>query len=191
MNRLSCLYFRTFIVVLAVMFLTGAVTIAAAEPITYRGVIEAAIHSSSGLKVKEQDVMIAQATYRQALAALYPQLTLTGRLERYENLDEQSQDIESVNNELVGGVSSWRSMASLSGQYDISSWYKKRYEVSFYQKLRDAAVFDCMAESKKLAREITDLFGRLAEGQIRLKYGAEIIKSLKDLVDLSSSDISG
>jgi len=159
--------------------------------ITYRDVIEAAIRSSAGLKVKEQDIKIAHAAYRQAFAGLYPELTLTGRLERYENLDKDTRDIQSVNSEVVGGQSSWRSLAYLSGQYEISSWYKKRYEASYYQKLRDAAVFDCSTESKKLARDMTDLFGRLAEGKVRLRYGGEIIKALQDLVDLRNQSLAG
>jgi len=186
------LHFRSVIVVGAVFCVVMAgSTLADAELITYRDVIEAAIRSSAGLKVKEQDIKIAHAAYRQAFAGLYPELTLTGRLERYENLDKDTRDIQSVNSEVVGGQSSWRSLAYLSGQYEISSWYKKRYEASYYQKLRDAAVFDCSTESKKLARDMTDLFGRLAEGKVRLRYGGEIIKALQDLVDLRNQSLAG
>jgi len=185
------LHFRSVIVVGAVFCIVMAGTLADAELITYRGVIEDAVHSSAALKVKEQDVKIAHAAYRQVFAGLYPELTLTGRLERYENIDKDTRDIQSVNSEVVGGQSSWRSLAYLSGQYDISSWYKKRYEASYYQKLRDAAVFDCTTESKKLARDMTDLFGRLAEGKVRLRYGGEIIKALQDLVDLRNQSLAG
>ncbi len=185
------MHFRSVIVVGAVFCVVMAGTLADAELITYRDVIEAAIRSSAGLKVKEQDIKIAHAAYRQAFAGLYPELTLTGRLERYENLDKDTRDIQSVNSEVVGGQSSWRSLAYLSGQYEISSWYKKRYEASYYQKLRDAAVFDCSTESKKLARDMTDLFGRLAEGKVRLRYGGEIIKALQDLVDLRNQSLGG
>ncbi len=186
------MHFRSVIVVGAVFCVVMAgSTLADAELITYRDVIEAAIRSSAGLKVKEQDIKIAHAAYRQAFAGLYPELTLTGRLERYENLDKDTRDIQSVNSEVVGGQSSWRSLAYLSGQYEISSWYKKRYEASYYQKLRDAAVFDCSTESKKLARDMTDLFGRLAEGKVRLRYGGEIIKALQDLVDLRNQSLAG
>ncbi|HQA82773.1 MAG TPA: TolC family protein [Syntrophales bacterium] len=185
------MHFRSVIVVGAVFCVVMAGTLADAELITYRDVIEAAIRSSAGLKVKEQDIKIAHAAYRQAFAGLYPELTLTGRLERYENLDKDTRDIQSVNSEVVGGQSSWRSLAYLSGQYEISSWYKKRYEASYYQKLRDAAVFDCSTESKKLARDMTDLFGRLAEGKVRLRYGGEIIKALQDLVDLRNQSLAG
>ncbi len=159
--------------------------------ITYRDVIEAAIKTSAGLKVKAQDVRIANAAYRQVFAGLYPELTLTGRLEHYENLDRDTQDIQSVNSEVVGGKSSWRSLAYLSGRYDVSSWYKKRHEASYYQKLRDAMVFDCVAESKKLARDVTDTFGRLAEGKIRLKYGEEIVKVLKEIIALRNEAFAG
>ena len=183
--------FQPEITVLTVFFTILSNTIAVADLITYRNVIEAAIHSSAGLKVKEQDVKMAHAAYRQVFAGLYPELTLTGRLERYENLDEDTQNIQSVNSEVVGGESSWRSLAYLSGQYDLSSWYKKRFEASYYEKLRDAAAFDCTAESKKLAKEVTDLFGRLAEGKVRLQYAAEIIKALKDLVDLRNNSMAG
>lgn len=165
--------------------------IAGAETITYRGVIEDTIHSSASLKVKEQDVKIAHSTYRQVFAGLYPAMTLAGRLERYENLDDRKQGIQSVNSEVVGGESSWRFLAYLSGQYDISSWYKKRYEAAYYEKLRDAATFDCTTESKKLVKDVTDLFGRLAEGKVRLKYGAEMIKALKGLVDLRNESLAG
>ncbi len=185
------MHFRSVIVVGAVFCIVMAGTLADAELITYRGVIEDAVHSSAVLKVKEQDVKIAHAAYRQVFAGLYPELTLTGRLERYENLDKDTRDIQSVNSEVVGGQSSWRSLAYLSGQYEISSWYKKRYEASYYQKLRDAAVFDCSTESKKLARDMTDLFGRLAEGKVRLRYGGEIIKALQDLVDLRNQSLAG
>jgi len=185
------LHFRSVIVVGAIFCVVMAGTLADAELITYRGVIEDAIHSSAVLKVKEQDVKIAHAAYRQAFAGLYPELTLTGRLERYENLDQDTRDIQSVNSEVVGGQSSWRSLAYLSGRYEISSWYKKRYEASYYQKLRDAAVFDCTTESKKLARDMTDLFGRLAEGKVRLKYGGGIVKALKEIVALRNRSLAG
>ncbi len=183
--------FHLAIMALTVFSSVFCSTIAGAEEITYRDVIEIAIHASAGLKVKEQDVKIAHAAYRQVFAGLYPELTLTGRLERYENLDQDTQDIQSVNSEVVGGQTSWRSLAYLSGQYDISSWYKKRYEASYYEKLRDAMVFDCTTESKKLARDVTDLFGRLAEGKARLKYGEEIVKALQGLVALRNEALTG
>lgn len=179
------------IAVLTVLCILWFNAVAGAESITYRGVIEDTIHASAALKVKEQDVKIAHASYRQVFAGLYPELTLAGRLERYENLDKDTQDIQSVNSEVVGGESSWRSLAYLSGQYEISSWYKKRYEASYYQKLRDAALFDCTTESKKLAKDMTDLFGRLAEGKVRLKYGEQIVKALQDLVDLRNQALAG
>ena len=91
----------------------------------------------ASLRVKSEDVFISDAQYRSNFAALYPVVTLGGRAERYENIDNRDNTtINTIDNEVVGGYdSAWRSSVSLSGQYAVSNWYKKIYETGYYKKL--------------------------------------------------------
>ena len=177
-----------------ILFITAvSLTASEAEVITYNDVVRDTLRSSARLKVKKEDINIADASYKQIFAGLYPEITLNNRLERYENLDKSSQQgIKSVSTEVVGsGDSAWRSQFYLSGQYDISSWYKKRFEAAYYEKLKGASEYDCEVEAKKLLREVTDLFGALTEGRIKLKYSGDIIEKLKALHDLKKQTFAG
>lgn len=157
-----------------------------AETLTYRNAIEDSINHYANLRVKMEDVRISDAQYRGSFAELYPTINISGRTERYENLDTRnSQTIDTIGNEVVGGSqTAWRAALSLSGQYYISHWYKKRYEAQYYEKLRDSNVHDCEATAKKVIKDVTEIFGGIAEGKIKLKYCAEILRRLKDIAML-------
>ncbi len=191
--RIFDLRFRLLV---AGIFLCVAATAcgpADAEVVTYNDVVRDALSTSARLRVKKEDINIADASYKQVFAGLYPEISLSSRLERYENLDKGArQGIKSVGSEIVGsGDSSWRSQVYLFGQYDISSWYKKRFEAAYYEKLKDVGEYDCEIEAKKLLREVTDVFGSLAEGKIKLKYGADIVEKLRELHDLKKQAFAG
>ena len=101
-----------------------------ADSLDYRDVITDSIAYCASLRVKSEDVFISDAQYRSNFAALDPVVTLGGRAERYENIDNRDNTtINTIDNEVVGGYdSAWRSSVSLSGQYAVSNWYKKIYE---------------------------------------------------------------
>jgi outer membrane protein TolC len=152
------------------------------EFLDYRDVITESIIYSAALRVKKQDVYISEAEYKGNFAGLYPAISLGGRSERYENLDHRSTGIKTIGNEVVGGSeNSWKASLSLSGQYYISHWYKKRYEAKYYEKLRDSSIYECEAEEKKIIREATDIFRSIAEGKIKLKYANEILARLNEI----------
>lgn len=160
--------------------------LAFAEMLTYHNAIKDSINSSAGLRVKMEDVRIANARYRGSFAELYPSITFNGRTERYENLDTRNQQtIETIGNEVVsGGQSAWRASLSLSGQYYFSHWYKKRYDVQYYEKMRDVNVHECEASAKKMIKDVTDIFGGIAEENIKLKYGVEILSRLENIAKI-------
>jgi outer membrane protein TolC len=157
-----------------------------ADFLDYQDIITDSISYSASLRVKRQDVFISDAEYKSNFAGLYPEINIGGRSERYENLDHRnSPDINTIGNEVVGGSqSSWKSSLSLSGQYYISHWYKKRFEASYYEKMRDSSIYECEAEEKKMMREVTDIFRSLAEGKIKLKYANEILSRLNEISKL-------
>ncbi len=159
---------------------------ALAEMLTYQNAIKDSINSSAGLRVKMEDVRIANAQYRGSFAELYPSINVNGRTERYENLDNRNNQIlDTIGNEVVGGnQTAWRASLSLSGQYFFSHWYKKRYEVQYYEKMRDVNVHECESSAKKTIRDVTDIFGGIAEGKIKLKYGIEILSRLENIAKI-------
>lgn len=154
--------------------------------LTYDDVVRESINSSAGLWVKMEDVRIAHAQYRGSFAGLYPEISANGRTEKYENLDHRNQQtIDTIGNEVVGGnQTAWRASLSLSGQYYISHWYKKRYEAQYYEKMRDVSVHDCESTAKKNIKDVTEIFGGIAEGKLKLQYGAEFSAGLKILLKL-------
>ncbi|MEN6624550.1 MAG: TolC family protein [Smithella sp.] len=160
--------------------------LAFAELLTYKNAIKDSINSSAGLRVKIEDVRIANAQYRGSFAELYPSITINGRTERYENLDNRNNQIlDTIGNEVVGGnQTAWKSSLSLSGQYYFSHWYKKRYEVQYYEKMRDVNVHECESTAKKMIKDVTDIFGGITEGKIKLKYGIEILSRLCIIADI-------
>jgi outer membrane protein TolC len=163
-----------------------------AEPITYKGVVHAALQSSPLMDVKEEDVRIAHSTYRSAAASLYPEVRMVGRMERYGDLSDGNQSMQSVGSEVIGGSrSEWRSQLYLTGQYDVSSLYKKRYEASSHRELRDAASFSCHAEGKRLVKEMTELYGRLSAGKIRLHYARQAVFVLEKSVAIRTLAMTG
>ena len=154
-----------------------------ADFLDYRNVVTDSISYSASLRVKMQDVLISDAQYRSNFAGLYPEISVSGRSERYENLDHRNNaDIHTIGNEVIGGSqSAWRSSLYLSGQYYISHWYKKRYEAKYYEKLSDSSIHECEMEEKKMIREVTDIFRSIAEGKIKLKYADEILVRLNEI----------
>jgi outer membrane protein TolC len=154
-----------------------------ADFLDYRNVVTDSIGYSAALRVKRQDVFIADAQYRGSFAGLYPEINLGGRAERYESLDHRNNNnINSIGSEIIGSnQSAWKSSLSLSGQYYVSHWYKKRFEANYYEKLRDSSIHECEAEQKKMIREVTDIFRSIAEGKIKLKYANEILTRLNEI----------
>ena len=154
-----------------------------AGALTYRDVLLDSINYSASLRVKAEDINISNAQYRSNYAGLHPVINLTGRAERYENLDNRNDgNLYSINNEVVGGSSSaWRSGFYLFGQYYLSHWYKKRHEVGYYEKMRDSSVHQCEIELKKIIKEVTEIFSAIVEGKIKLEYSGKILNRLSKI----------
>lgn len=154
-----------------------------ADFLDYRNVVTDSISYSASLRVKMHDVLISDAQYRGNFAGLYPEITISGRSERYENLDHRNDGvINTIGNEVVGSdQSAWRSALYISGQYYISHWYKKRYEAKYYENLRDSSIHECETEEKKMIRDVTDTFRSIIEGKIKLKYANQILSRLSEI----------
>jgi len=157
-----------------------------ADSLNYQDVLTDSINNSAILRVKKQDILISDAEYRSNFAGLYPGFDLSGRGERYENLDHRNDTgINTIGNEVIGSnQSAWRSALSLSGQYYISHWYKKRFEARYYERLRDSSIHECEMEEKKMIREVTEIFRGITEGKIKLKYANAILDRLKEISTL-------
>lgn len=173
MSKLSNGFARLYL--LSLIIFTGIPC--RADTLDYRNVVTSSISYSGAVRVKRQDIFISHAQYKSNFAGLYPEITLSGRAERYENIDNRdSTNISTIGNEVVGGdESAWRSSLSVSGQYYLSNWYKKRFETDYFEKLRDTSIYECETELKKIIREVTDIFRSIAEGKIKLKYANEIM----------------
>lgn len=157
---------------------------AGGERLTYEDVVGEALNYSSRLKVKKEEVFISEANYRQSLSTLYPTLALNGRLERFNNLTRQDS-IGTINGGVVGGLQDeWRSSVYLLGEYTLSNWYKKRYESGYYERLTEASLYESESEKKKIVLEITDVYGSITEGSIRLGYLGRMISKMKESVAL-------
>jgi outer membrane protein TolC len=165
--------------------MTGQFT-AYAESLTYKDAIRDAMNYSARIRVKVEDINISDAACRQNFAGLYPEISANSRLERYENLDRRGRPgFNTISGEIVGGdVSSWRSSAYLSGHYYLSHLYKKRYETTYYEKIKEVRAHECDIETKKLLRELTDLFNSLAEVRIKYDYTSDILNRLRGVRDL-------
>ena len=161
--------------------------------LSYQEAIKNALNNSARVRVKMEEINISDATYRQNFAGLYPEISANGRLEKYENLDKRNgQGIKTVSSEIIGGDSNaWRSSVYLWGQYYLSHWYKKRFEVAYYEKLRDASVYECDAEVKKLVKDLTEAFSAVAERKISIKYAVDILKLLQDVLGLKKNAFAG
>jgi adhesin transport system outer membrane protein len=171
------------------------VTVGAAPPevLTYRQAVRNAMDSSARIRVKEEDVHIAEALYRQSAASLYPELSLSGRVERYENLDRRAgQAVKTFSGEVIGGyATAWRAGLSLQGRYEVSNEYKKRPEVNYQEAMRDVRAHECAVEVKRLLRELTDAFGSAAGADIRLRYAGEILDRLREALVLKRRALAG
>ena len=162
-----------------------------ADNLTYELVVRDALGASARLRMKKEDIHVAAAAHRQAASGLFPEISVNSRFERYENLDKRNIGIDTISGEVVGGSpSAWRTDAYLSGRYDVSSWYKKRFEVGYYEKLRDTSVHDCEAETKKFLQELTGLFGGLAEKTIKRRYALEVLEKQIRILHLRKSALS-
>jgi len=178
-------------IMLVLIFATASLS--GADMLSYQEAIKNALNNSARIRVKMEDINISDATYRQNFAGLYPEISANGRLEKYENLDKRNgQGIKTVSSEIVGGDSNaWRSSVYLWGQYYLSHWYKKRFEAAYYEKLRDASIYECDAEVKKLVRDLTEAFGAVAEKKLRIRYAADILKLLQDVLSLKKNAFAG
>ena len=182
MSKFSSIVPRVYFVLLIIFIASPC----RADSLDYSNVITDSVGYSAALRVKRQDVFIADAQYRGSFAGLYPEINLGGRAERYESLDHRNNnDINSIGNEVIGSnQSAWKSSLLLSGQYYVSHWYKKRFEANYYEKLRDSSIHECEAEQKKMIREVTDIFRSIAEGKIKLKYANKILTRLSEISKL-------
>lgn len=180
MSKFSSIVTRVYFVMWIVFMICPC---QAADVLDYRDVITDSIGYSATLRVKSEDVYISNAQYRSNFAGLFPEINIGGRAERYENIDNRdSTGINSIGNEIIGGnQSAWKSSLSVSGQYYVSHWYKKIFEASYYEKLRDTSIYECESEVKKMIREVTDIFRSIAEGKIKLKYANEILTRLNEI----------
>ena len=139
--------------------------------------------SAGGVRLSYEDVVGEALNYssRQSLSSLYPTLALNGRLERFNNLTRQDS-IGTINGVVVGGLQDeWRSSVFVLGEYTLSNWYKKRYESGYSERLTEASLYETESEKKKIVLEITDVYGSITEGSIRLGY-------LDDYIDGGSGD---
>lgn len=166
----------------------SAACICRADVLDYRTVILDSIGHSASVRVRSEDVYIANAEYRNNFAGLYPEIKLGGRAERYENIDDRNDtDINMIGNEVIGGSqSAWKTSLSVSGQYYLSNWYKRIFEAGYYEKLRDTRVHDCEAELKKTIKNVTDIFRLIVEAKIRLKYADEILSRFNGILKLKT-----
>ncbi|MEQ8215019.1 MAG: TolC family protein [Smithellaceae bacterium] len=175
--------FKAAVVTMVMTMLVCPAHNGCAGVLTYRDVLLDSINYSASLRVKSEDINISNAQYRSNYAGMYPAINLTGSAERYENLDNRNEgNLYSINNEVVGGSSSaWRSGFYLSGQYYLSYWYKKRHEVGYYEKIRDSSVHQCEVELKKIIKDVTEIFGAIVEGKIKLQYSDKILNRLSKI----------
>ena len=170
--------------VVGLLLLAPCGTSAGGERLSYEEVVGEALGYSSRLKVKKEEVFISEANYRQSLSTLYPTLALNGRLERFNNLTRQDS-IGTINGGVVGGLQDeWRSSVFVLGEYTLSNWYKKRYESGYYERLTEASLYETESEKKKIVLEITDVYGSISEGSIRLGYLGRMISKMKESVAL-------
>lgn len=160
---------------------------AAGGSLSYEDAVGEALRHSARLKVKKEEIHVNEASWRQSLSSLYPTLALNGRLERFGNLAGPT-GIGTINGQVVGGLQDeWRSSVFVLGEYTLSNWFKKRYESHYYERLTEASIHDSEAEKKKVVLEVTDLYGSLAEGAIRLRYLGQMIDRMKEAVSLRAA----
>ncbi len=162
-----------------------------ADSLTYELVVRDALAASARLRMKKENILVSDAAHRQAEAGLFPEISANNRLERYENLDKRNTGIDTISGEVVGGSpSAWRTDVYLSGRYDVSSWYKKRFDVGYYEKLRETSVHDCEVETKTFLQELTSLFGQLAEKALKRKYASEVLEKQMQILRLRKGALS-
>ena len=154
------------------------------DNLTYRDAVHDAIKQSSRLRVKQAEIEISEASYKQSLSHLYPGLSLNSRLERFETLTKDGE-IRTIYGQVIGGdVDEWRSSVYLAGEYLLSNWYKKGYHAKYYRELVDDARFDAQVESKKLVLDVTGIYSALSESFIKIRYEGEIVGKLREAVTL-------
>ncbi len=187
--------YKIYLTLIMVLLLLATVSLSWADTITYGNVIRDALKHSGRIRVKAEDVNISYAVYRQNFAGLFPEISAASRFERHENLDHRNDGyntINTINGEVIGGdASGWRTSAGLTGSYYFSHWYKKRFEVSYYERLRDMRVYECAVETKKVIQELTDIFSSVAEAKIKLHYGADILYRLREILYLKKQALAG
>jgi outer membrane protein TolC len=164
----------------------GVSHISYAQALNYSDVVMDALRHSPNLRMRIEDIKISDAHYRTSYAGLLPSIHINGRAERFENLDARnSSAIETIGSEVVGGSqTAWRSALNVTGQYNFSHWYKKRYETQYYERLKHAGIHQCEAEAKKIVREVTDIYGMIVESRIKLDYSSRILNGLKEILKI-------
>ncbi|AEE13736.1 outer membrane efflux protein [Thermodesulfobium narugense DSM 14796] len=154
------------------------------ESITYKDVLEFSVQHSPRVKEKVYDVKIAQSLYNQSLSEFYPQISIGGNIEKFNNLSSASAPII-IGGQIIGGQpSEWGTSVYLDAEYYLSNWYKKRHEISYYNYVEEAAKEDCKTETKKLLNDVTDLYAQVVESKIKIKYENLILDNLSEIYNL-------
>lgn len=154
------------------------------ETFSYEEIINTALKYSPRLKEKAYEMNIANAVYKQSLSYFYPQISLSTRTEKFENLAETTGFII-VGGQVIGGQpDEWRTGLYLTAEYYISNLYKRWFDTSYYRLLKEVTHYDCRAEVKRLLKDITDLYAKIIEGKIKLKYSELILDKLKEIHSL-------
>ena len=181
--------FKTVLILAFIIFIRF---ISNAEDLTYRDTVQDALRHSPNLMMKIEDIKISDAQYRTSFAGQFPSINLYGRAERYENVDSRNtSNVEVIGNEVIGGYqTAWRSAANVTGQYYLSHWYKKRYEVKYYEKIKDSSLHTCESEAKKIIREITEIYGALLESRIKYDYTERILCDLKQILKIKKEALN-
>ncbi len=185
MSTLRSLYIFSIFIYLAL----NVFNVCAAQSLNHNDAVADALRHSPDLKMRAEDIHISDAQYKVSFAGLLPSVNLSGRAERYENLDTRNTaDIETIGNEVVGGKqTAWRSSVNVTGQYYFSHWYKKRHETKYYEQLKESSIHQCESEAKKIIREVTELYGSLLEARMKLDYSNRIAQCLREIFKIKKA----
>jgi len=154
------------------------------ETVTYEELIEYAIKNSPRLKIKSYEINIAHANYKKSLSNFYPRFFIGIRVEKFDNLARDNR-FTTAGGQVIGGqTDEWRSSVFFTGEYYISNWYKRIYETSYLRLIKESSFYDCLVETKKLIKEITDLYAQVIETKTKLDYSNVILDKLKRIYEL-------
>lgn len=176
-NYKKYLIFCLFMFILKPNFIFG-------RTVRYEEVLEAALRYSPRIKEKVYEIDIAHAVYKQSISNFYPQISIGSRLEKFENLTETTRFLI-IGNQVIGGQpDEWRAGLYLSGEFYLSNLYKRWYDISYYRLLKDVVSYECQSEVKNLIKNVTDLYSKVLEAKIKLRYSELIVDKLRKIHEL-------